>query len=166
MPMKTLYLLRHAKSSWDQPELRDHERPLNKRGKRDSPKMGKWLSENMPPPQLVLCSDSARTKATIEPVMQAWQMPKEALLLEPELFHASPDTLWELINSCSDAIDCLMLVGHNPGFTDLANSLSPVFRTENIPTCGFAAFSFAVSSWQEAKEQEANFETYQYPKNL
>lgn len=164
--MKTLYLLRHAKSSWDQPELLDHERPLNKRGKADAPKMGKWLSENMPPPQLILCSDSARTKATIAPVMQAWQLPPECLQYKSELFHSSPETLLWLVQSCNNEIDCLMLVGHNPGFTDFSNSLCAEFRTENIPTGGFVAFTFDIQKWEDVKEKGAHFETYQYPKNI
>ncbi len=164
--MKTLYLLRHAKSSWDNPDLGDHERPLNKRGKTDAPKMGKWLAENVKPPQLILCSDSARTRATIAPVMEAWQLPEEVLQFESSLYHANPLTLWDLVQSCDDKIDRLMLVGHNPGLTEFANSVCKAFETENIPTSGFAAFSFNIKHWEEAEANEAEFETYQFPKNL
>ncbi|AHM62152.1 phosphohistidine phosphatase, sixa [Flammeovirgaceae bacterium 311] len=164
--MKTLYLLRHAKSSWDDESLPDNERPLNKRGKNDAPKMGKWLQANLKPPQLILCSDSARTRATIEPVMEAWQLPAEVLRFESSLYHASTETLWDLVQSCDNKIDRLMLVGHNPGLTEFANSLCKEFETENIPTSGFAAFSFDIKSWEEAEANEAQFETYQFPKNL
>lgn len=166
MALKTLYLLRHAKSSWDDPDLGDHERPLNKRGKGDAPKMGKWLSEHMEPPQLVLCSDAARTRATIAPVLEAWQLSEDILQLESALYHAHPTGLWKLVRSCDAGIDRLMLVGHNPGFTDFANSLSKAFRTENIPTCGFVAVSFAVDDWSKVQEGEGEFETFQFPKNL
>ncbi len=164
--MKMLYLLRHAKSSWDNSELSDHDRPLNKRGKEDAPKMGKWLSKKLSPPQLILCSDSARTKATIEAVMKPWQLDEQALQYESDLYHASPETLWELTQNCDDAVECLMLVGHNPGFTDFANIVSPAFQIGNLPTCGFAAFSFDVQHWKKAKANEASFEAYQFPKNL
>ncbi|EMR01485.1 SixA phosphatase family protein [Cesiribacter andamanensis] len=164
--MKTLYLLRHAKSSWDDPSLGDHERPLNERGIKDGPKMGKWLSDNLEAPQLILCSDSVRTRQTIAPIMEAWQLPADRLKLDSRLYHAHSTALWKLVRECDASIDRLLLVGHNPGLTDFANRLSPQFRTENIPTCGFVAVSFAVEDWQQAREDEATFETYQYPKNL
>ena len=164
--MKTLYLLRHAKSSWDDRELLDHQRPLNKRGKKDAPKMGQWLAEQMKAPQLILCSDSVRTKATIAPILEAWQLSEEQLRLEPQLYHASTDVLWDLVQCCDNSIDRLMLVGHNPGLTDFANSLCQAFHSENIPTAGFAAFSFDIKKWDKARANEAVFETYQFPKNL
>lgn len=164
--MKTLYLLRHAKSSWDDPDLNDQERPLNKRGKKDAPKMGKWLAENIKVPELILCSNSARTMATIEPVMQAWGLPQEVLQVEPQLYHADLETLWDLVQSCDNKIDRLLLVGHNPGLTSFANALCKQFETENIPTCGFAAFSYNIRKWEEVEANEATFEAYQYPKNL
>lgn len=164
--MKTLYLLRHAKSSWKNDSLKDHDRPLNSRGERDAPRMGKWLAANVPPPELILCSDSARTLATIAPVMEAWQLPDKVLQTTPKLYHASTEDLWELVQECSGSIDRLLLVGHNPGLTSFANSLCPQFNTENIPTAGFAAFSFKIKNWSEAEANEASFETYQYPKNL
>lgn len=164
--MKTLYLLRHAKSSWENPGLRDHERPLNKRGQRDSPKMGQWLADHVKPPQLILCSDAARTLATVQPIMEAWELKKEVLQVESRLYHASTETLWDILHDCPNDIDRLLLVGHNPGLTDFANSLCKQFETENIPTTGFAAFSFKIKKWSEAEANEAEFETYQYPKNL
>jgi phosphohistidine phosphatase len=164
--MKTLYLLRHAKSSWKDPALGDHERPLNKRGKTDAPRMGKWLSEHLQAPQLVRCSDSARTRATIAPILETWQLPDTVLELDSALYHANPTALWEMARACDTRIDRLLLVGHNPGLTDFANSLSEAFRTENIPTCGFVAVSFTVDGWSQIEKGTGTFETYQFPKNL
>lgn len=164
--MKTLYLLRHAKSSWEDASLSDHERPLNKRGLRDIPRMGQWLKAKIEPPQLILCSDATRTQQTIEPLMQLWPLKEEQLKIESRLYHASTATLWELVHEVSSKVDRLMLVGHNPGFTDFANSLCRQFETQNIPTAGFAAFSFKIKKWSEAEANEAAFEAYQYPKNL
>lgn len=165
--MKTLYLLRHAKSSWENPELTDHQRPLNKRGKNDAPKMGQWLADHVEPPQLILCSDAVRTQQTIAPVLNAWQLQeKEVLRMEPLLYHASPGVLWDLVQECDQPIDRLLLVGHNPGLTEFANSLCKAFNTDNIPTCGFFACSFDIKHWHEAEASDGIFETYQFPKNL
>lgn len=128
--------------------------------------MGKWLTTSVNPPQLILCSTAARTLATIRPLMQAWQLKDEVLQLESRLYHASTETLWELVHDCPNKIDRLLLVGHNPGLTTFANSLCRQFETQNIPTSGFAAFSFKIKKWEEAEANEAEFEAYQYPKNL
>ncbi len=164
--MKTLYLLRHAKSSWDNEELSDHQRPLNSRGQQDAPKMGQWLAAQVKPPQLIICSDAVRTRQTIEPILKAWQLPEDVLRMEPLLYHASNDVLWDIVQECDNDIDRLLIVGHNPGLTEFANSLCKAFRTENIPTSGFLACSFDVSKWEQVEACEGAFETYQFPKNL
>ena len=128
--------------------------------------MGNWLLANIEPPQLIICSNSARTIATIKPIMEAWQLSEDILQIESQLYHASTEVLWDIVQSCDNSIDRLLLVGHNPGLTEFANSLCKEFETENIPTSGFAAFSFDIKKWEEAEANEAAFETYQYPKNL
>ena len=164
--MKTLLLLRHAKSSWEYPELQDRERPLNKRGKKDAPKMGKWLKNNFPTPDLILTSHSVRTLATISKVGKELGLKGKDYLTEPRLYHASPSTLWDIVRSLPDHVNTAILVGHNPGFTEFANQLCPSHVVENIPTCGAYALRINCSKWKEAHEDLTEFLFFQYPKNL
>lgn len=164
--MKTLYLLRHAKSSWDHPELSDLERPLNERGKRDAPRMGKWLTQHIKAPDLVLCSPSVRTLATISKVGHELGLKGDDYKIDRRLYLASPRTLREIVRAAPDTIETLMLLGHNPGLTEFANQLCPSPGVDNIPTCGIFALRFNCRQWQEAATEHAEFLFFQYPKNL
>jgi phosphohistidine phosphatase len=165
--MKTLYLLRHAKSSWKFPELTDQERPLNSRGKRDAPIMGNWLKEQgMMIPDRILSSPAVRTLATISRVGHALGLSGEAIETEAQLYHAAPHTLLNIIRSCSQEVNSLMLVGHNPGLTELVNHLCPTHIIANIPTCGVYAIQFRTARWKEAGKETARFLAFQYPKKL
>ena len=164
--MKTLILLRHAKSSWDYPELSDLERPLNKRGRRDAPKMGKWLKNNTGVPDLILSSHSVRTLATISKVGHELGLKGEYYQTNPELYHASPGTLEQIVRSCPDEVDSLLIVGHNPGLTEFANQLCFAHPICNIPTCGIFGIRFKVDQWKKALAENAEFLFFQYPKNL
>lgn len=164
--MKTLYLLRHAKSSWDYPELSDLERPLNERGKRDAPKMGKWLQQRIPPPDLILSSPSVRTLATISKVGHELGLKGKDYQTNNRLYHASPKTLWQIVRSAPDAANSLMLLGHNPGLTHFANQLCPAHAIDNIPTCGIYALRFNCRQWKETDSRQVEFLFFQYPKNI
>ena len=144
--MKTLFLLRHAKSSWDYPELRDVERPLNGRGKRDAPVMGQWISEHFPPPQLIISSHSVRTLATISKVAHSMGIKGKEIQTDENLFHASAARLKKVMQALPEKVESLMLVAHNPGITDFANSLCPNHAIENIPTCGLYVIRFHCGS--------------------
>jgi phosphohistidine phosphatase len=164
--MKTLYLLRHAKSSWDYPGLSDHRRPLNKRGETDAPRMGKWLQEHAQAPDWVYCSDAARTLSTFARVNQFWNIPKERLQISPELYLASTAQFWKTLHTTSANIGSILIVGHNPGITDFANELGSDFFVDNMPTCALAAFRFSVDNWQDIKPQSGSPLFYQTPKEL
>ncbi|WP_017730433.1 SixA phosphatase family protein [Nafulsella turpanensis] len=164
--MKTLFLLRHAKSSWDYPDLPDQERPLNARGKRDAPAMGQWINDHFPAPQLILSSHSVRTLATISKVAHAMGIRGEEIQTDERLYHASTATLFKVLKNAPDQAESLMLVGHNPGITDFANVLCPQQSVDNIPTCGFFVIRFHCSGWKEASPENAEFVCFQYPKNL
>lgn len=164
--MKTLYLLRHAKSSWHYPQLSDFERPLNDRGKKDAPRMGRWLKEQKILPDRVVSSPSVRTLATASRLLHELQLKGERIETDPSLFHATPSGMLNLIRSCPPEAHSLLLVGHNPGLTELAGLLCPAEAVDNIPTCGIYAIQFQTTDWAAAASQNAEFLFFQYPKNL
>jgi phosphohistidine phosphatase len=164
--MKKLYLLRHAKSSWADIELTDHERPLNQRGEKDIPRIASWLSQKLECPELVLSSDSVRTKLTLKPVAAAWQIKPEAIRYAPQVYHASSAKLLKLLQEIDSSANSLLIVGHNPGLTDFANNLSKNYITDNLPTSGFIGLTFSVDTWQEVEYGKGKLLAYQYPKNL
>ena len=125
--MKTLFLLRHAKSDWNDSSLRDFDRPLAARGERDAPRIGKALRKRGPLPDLIISSPAARAKATIEAVTKAAKLNLE-IRFDEAVYGASSPELISLIRGLPDKNSCLLLVGHNPGFEDLIGRLS-VSRT-------------------------------------
>ena len=111
--MKTLLVLRHAKSSWNDPTLDDHERPLNKRGRRDAPRMGKLVREYGLIPDVVISSDAVRARLTAEAVAEAARYAGE-ILLDPHLYMACPSDILSLLPMVRENAEAVMIVGHNP----------------------------------------------------
>ena len=161
--MKTLVIVRHAKSSWDNPGLSDHERPLNKRGFRDAPMMGARLVEWGPPVDRVISSSAVRALTTAELITQEMGLPWDEILVEETLYHASEEDMLDLIQDQEDYIDGLMLFGHNPGLTALVNYLSDL-DLGNLPTCGVVVIQFDVESWSQVGEVEAVTAEMNFPK--
>jgi phosphohistidine phosphatase len=117
-----LLLMRHAKSSWDDDELTDHDRPLNARGRDAAPRMAKVLVENNIVPKLILVSSSKRTMETVERMMP--QLEAVPVKVIPELYHASPMTILEIIEDHGDDADPLLVVGHNPGMETTVSNIA------------------------------------------
>lgn len=161
--MKTLYLVRHAKSSWDYPELSDYERPLNKRGKRDAPEMGQRLASKGITPDLMLSSPANRALTTCETIAQEIDYPKNKIITNEDIYHASKESLLEILKDVDDKYDSIMMFGHNPGFTDFANELADT-DIVNIPTCGLFACTFPLDSWNYIEWSSAHLLFYDYPK--
>lgn len=161
--MKELYLLRHAKSSWDDPSLDDIERPLNKRGKKDAPLIGSILSKMKIKPELILSSPSKRTLSTAQIILEELNLSKKILSVDENIYLASADELSNLIKNIDDNLKRVMLVGHNPGLTDLSNFLSKK-GIENIPTCGIVGLKAKINSWKEIEEHIFEQEFFEYPK--
>lgn len=161
--MKTLYLVRHAKSSWKYPELTDFDRPLNKRGKRDAPEMGRRLKDRDIMPDLMLSSPANRALTTCREIARQIDFPKGSIQTDHGIYHAGTRTLLDITRKTPDSIESLMMFGHNPGFTDFANQLAgtDIF---NIPTCGIFACSFDVDHWQDVAEGKGRMVFYDYPK--
>jgi phosphohistidine phosphatase len=161
--VKTIYLLRHAKSSWDNPGLDDFDRPLNDRGENDAPRMGKRLRKSGIKPQLIISSPAARAIATARLAAEEMQYPTEQIKQDKKLYHASGDTFLSCIQSLDDSLDHVMLVSHNPGLTEFADALLNA-DIGNIPTAGFVYGKLKIDSWKEAKWGCGEMESFDYPK--
>ena len=143
--MKTLVLVRHAKSSWDHPGLADEERPLNKRGRGDAPEMGRRLAARGMVPEVIVSSPAVRARTTAE--LLALELgAEEQLVIDHRLYATSVAGLLRVIGEQDDAVDSLMVVAHNPEIDDLAQRFSPL--TPPMVTCAVLELHFDQSSWQ------------------
>lgn len=163
--MKTLYLIRHAKSSWEDPYQDDFDRPLNERGEHDAPRMGKRLKEREIHPDLMLTSPAARALATCKIIAEVLGYPPENIKTDRKLYHAYEDQILSVIHKLNDNHDEVMIFAHNPGLTDFAKKLrgQPV-GTGKIPTCGIVAFKLKVESWKKIQWGKGKVEFFDYPK--
>ena len=163
--MKTLTLLRHAKSSWDERGIPDHDRPLNDRGERDAPRMAKRLVEAGIRPSLILSSTALRAWTTAKIFARQINYPAEFLQRVSKLYLASRKTLLEVVSRQENGFNNIVLVGHNPGLTDFAEYLVPG-TTNNIPTCGFLTVSIDTDDWNIDNSSRIDLVAYDYPKNI
>jgi phosphohistidine phosphatase len=160
--MKTLFLVRHAKSSRDDPALPDKERPLNDRGVRDAPRMGERLAARDVKPDLILSSPALRALATAEIIAKKLAYKVKDIVVDERLYAAAPDDLLEVIHELGEKPKHVMLFGHNPELTDLAHRLSSTIT--DLPTCAVAEFSFDTKSWSNVGKQEPAKVTFHRPK--
>jgi phosphohistidine phosphatase len=163
--MKTLILARHAKSSWKHPELSDHDRPLNKRGRRDAPRMGEYLAAQYAPPQYIISSSALRALCTAEVLTQAFGRKTGDIERQPSLYLADAATLLTLARELPDELDSVMLVGHNLGMTDCLNRLAAA-GIDNLPTCGVARIGFDVARWSDLQAGQGRLLSLDVPKAL
>jgi phosphohistidine phosphatase len=161
--MKRLYLVRHAKSSWKNPDLQDFDRPLNKRGKRDAPLMGQRLKKAGARPDLIFCSPAKRAAKTAKALAREIGYPAEKIRWIDSLYAAGTQTLLEIVRSLDDSERHVMLVAHNPGLTYFAEYLTGI-SVENIPTSGVFAVDFETPSWRDIREAEGKLASFDYPK--
>lgn len=161
--MKTLMLLRHAKSDWDDPSLRDFDRPLATRGKRDAPRVGKALRKRGSLPDLIISSPAARAKATIAAVMKAAKLDGEPQFDEA-IYGASSAELMKLIRRLPDGSSCALLAGHNPGFEDLLKRLTG--SPERMPTAALACIEFQIDHWKAVEDGKGQLAWLVTPKQL
>ena len=161
--MKRLYLIRHAKSSWKDPNLQDFERPLNKRGKGDAPLMGQHLNSHQVRPDLIISSSAKRALKTARIIAKAIGFPKEQIVTDESIYEAGVSSLLQVIHHIDEAANQIMLFGHNPGLTMLAESLTNAV-IENIPTCGIFCVDFDITSWKDVKAGTGTMVFFDYPK--
>jgi phosphohistidine phosphatase len=144
--VKTLHLLRHAKSDWADSELSDEERPLNGRGKRDAKALARHLEAHPMAVQMALCSPALRARRTLEAISPA--LPGAVIEKEPKIYAAGAEQLLKLVRRCPRRLGSLLLVGHNPGFEDLTRMLLAAKEAPaTFPTCTLATLTFDTDDW-------------------
>jgi phosphohistidine phosphatase len=146
--MRTLLLMRHAKSSWKNPALDDHDRPLNKRGKRDAPRMGQLLAEHKLLPDLVLCSSARRARDTAFAVLREAGYDGETRILR-SLYMADPQSALEVLRRLEGEPERVLVIGHNPGLEELVQAL--VADRIELPTAGLVRVDIDVERWSDVQ---------------
>jgi phosphohistidine phosphatase len=147
--MKTLLILRHAKSSWQDLGQADHDRPLNGRGKRDAPRMGKLMRERDMIPDLIISSTAMRARTTAQAVADEVDYPKE-ITQTRDLYHAYPDAFIEILQGLDNHFRSVLMVAHNPGIEELVAQLSGVY--EQMTTGALAHFELSINDWQDLED--------------
>jgi phosphohistidine phosphatase len=160
--MKTLFLVRHAKSSWDDPGLPDRDRPLADRGKRDVVKMGDRLAKRGVKPDLILSSPAMRALATAEAIATRLDRKRKDIVVHGRLYACQADDLLDVIQELGAKAEQVMLVGHNPELTEFAHRLSNDIT--EMPTCAIAEFTFDAKSWSNIGKAKPASVTLDYPK--
>jgi len=160
---KRLLICRHAKSSWLDTTLSDFERPLNKRGERDAPMMGRRLAERGIRPDLIMTSPAARALATAAHYAAHLGHPLDRVQRNPIQYTATVSVLITLLQAMDSSVNTVLLVGHNPESTALANALGGL-TIDNIPTGGIVALEFALRTWSELKAGTGALLFFDYPK--
>lgn len=162
--MKTIYFVRHAKSSWDDITLDDHDRPLNSRGKRDAPMMAQRLADLGVTADGLVSSTARRAKDTSEAFRRALDISAANCQYDQSLYHAWPAGIEKRVQKVSDDWDTVLFFGHNPGYTDLANQPKHQSFIGNVPTCGIVMVEADVDSWTNFTLAKARRAGYFYPK--
>ncbi len=160
---RVLTLVRHAKSSWNNTDLSDFDRPLNSRGIRNAPEMGKRLYDANYQVDIILSSPAARAITTAEYIAVELRYNLQNIQLCDEIYEANVNTLLYIISSLDDENSRVMLVGHNPGLTMLGNYLCNS-NIDNMPTCSVAQIQLAIKSWQDVAEHSGTLLDFDYPK--
>lgn len=161
--MKTLTIVRHAKSSWSDTSLSDAKRPLNRRGKRDAPMMGERILEHGIRPSLIVSSPATRAWSTAKIIAEAINYPREFLQKEKSLYLASLDRILDVVMAQENGFNNLMIVGHNPGLTDFVNFLIPGL-TNNLPTAGVVSVEIDRDDWSLYERPAAKLLVHDWPK--
>jgi len=164
--MKKLYFIRHAKSSWDNVEMDDFDRPLNDRGENDAPHMAKLLKHRGVMPDRMITSPAIRALSTCRLFAKVFDFEKKKIISEPKLYHADSETILRVLGSLSEhkgGEDVALLFGHNPGMTDFANDLLNI-SIDNVPTCGIVEATLNVDRWKDISFGCGKMDSFDYPK--
>ena len=162
--MKTLYIIRHAKSSWHFNVLKDHDRPLGSRGRKQVLKMGKHLAKHVKPPDQIITSPASRAFYTALFLGDAWGIEENKLTLNDALYHANQQTLLDIIRSTGEN-DVLAIFGHNPGLTSLINCFH-INGIDNLPTCGIMGFTLDIENWRDLNSARLTPKFYYTPRSI
>ncbi|MEO8588503.1 MAG: histidine phosphatase family protein [Flavobacteriales bacterium] len=161
--MKTLYLCRHAKSSWADPGMDDFERPLNDRGLRNAPHMARTFKERGEPVDLIVSSPAKRALTTAQFFASELGLPPDRFRQDKSIYNAERSALMHLVQNLPDSAHRVMLFGHNPGFTELVDHLCDV-GVGNMPTCGMVRVDLPVETWNEISRELGNLVWFDHPK--
>jgi phosphohistidine phosphatase len=161
--MKSLIIVRHAKSSWDVATPNDFDRPLNERGKKDAPAAAKRLIKKAVPIDAFISSPAKRAKKTAKYFIEEYEVNKDNLILVPELYEAQVNAFYNVVKNIDDTYNSVALFSHNPGITDFVNTLTDV-KLDNMPTCSVFAVQCNISTWADFKTADKIFWFFDYPK--
>ena len=164
MDYRNLIIIRHAKSSWDDSSLGDHERPLNKRGIANAPVMASRLLSLNVNPEALLSSTALRAATTAQVFAKALNFPPDQITYNSDLYLASAGMLQDLIAGLANDLKTVLIFGHNPGLTLLASQIWEI-PIGNIPTCGVVSLKFKDLDWRNASSQKPYSTTFDFPKN-
>jgi phosphohistidine phosphatase len=164
--MRTLYLIRHAKSSWGNPGLRDFDRPLNERGQQDGPKMAQLLVKEGVKPDLLVSSPAKRALTTALFFADAFQIDSDNVRRESRIYEAHPTEILRLIAELPAESTTVFLFGHNPTFTEVANLFANDHYIENVPTCGVVKITTTAADWSGMYEGNSRIAACYFPKEV
>ena len=160
---KELIIIRHAKSDWGNADLKDFDRPLNKRGKTNAPEMAHRLVKHKYKPELIVSSPALRALTTAKFFSDTWQMPLANIKEEPTIYEANLKTLLKVVNQLDNRFDKIALFGHNPGLSDLVSYLDG--HIYEMPTCSVVILKFPFDDWVMLSEGTGKVLLYDYPKS-
>jgi len=160
---KILYLVRHAKSSWSDASLADRDRPLNRRGRKSAPEMGRRLLEHGQHPDLIVSSPAKRAFSTAKKIAKELAYDKSEIVTDESLYFSGTGSMVSMLEGLDDRYQNVMIVGHNPAMTSLLNILSEA-QVHNMPTCAVAVLSFDMASWSELDVTNGELLLYDFPK--
>jgi phosphohistidine phosphatase len=161
--MKRIVLVRHAKSSWKNSDISDHDRPLNKRGERDAPFMASIFRKKKLDIDVIYSSTALRANSTAMEFAAALDFKKSKVIVERKLYLAETSDLLDFVRAIENNFNSIMIFGHNPGITSFACQLADT-DIDNIPTCGIAVVEFEVNSWNEIYYRTGSLLFFEYPK--
>lgn len=163
--MRLLTLVRHAKSAWADPGLKDFDRPLDERGRRDAPRMAQRALETLGIPDRLVSSPALRALTTARVFAETFALHDPEISVQRAIYEASPSTLLTLIQQFDDRDSHIMMFGHNPGFTELAQLLANC-PFDNLPTCAVVQIGLEIRSWREAKAHRGQLRHFLFPKQI
>ena len=162
---KSLYIVRHGKSTWDYNSASDIDRPLKERGIKDAYHMSERLLKNNQVPELIISSTAVRAMHTATIFARTFELDTSKIQLNNNLYLASTRSVLDIVESINDQINSVMIFGHNPTFTDLANIFLKD-KIDNMPTTGLAKIIFNSKTWTNIRNQEPIESFFDYPKNI
>jgi phosphohistidine phosphatase len=164
--MKTLYIIRHAKSSWANFNQSDFERPLNDRGNENAPEMAKRLLNKKIKIDAFISSPALRARQTCEHFCKVYEVDKKEIIFKDALYHAPESTIKNIVAQTDDQFESIAVFTHNPGITDYVNTLVEDVYIDNMPTCGIFAVTADIDNWGDFDKSKKTFLFFDYPKNI